>query len=370
MKFKCNTQDLVNCLGSVTKTASAKTTMPILEGILIETLGNNIKFTTNDLEIGSEYIIKGDVEREGKIVVDIKLFNEIIRKLTSEEVKFELEDNIFTIKSTSGVFKLSTMNADEYPKLPVFNVDNTITVKQTIFKDMIKKTIFATSQDENRPIYTGALVIVENNVLRVVAIDGFRLALRQYMLESNTNDFKAIIPGRTLSELIKILSDNEEKQVKIGVNKNQALFEMGECIVISRIIEGEFLNYNSVIPSEAETKVRINTKNLIDTLERVSLFSREVSEKEKKAPIKVKITLDNLQVSCVSQAGDAKENIDATIEGKEIEIGFNPRYILEALKVIESEEIIMNYTANISPMVIKPLAGSEYIYMVLPVKIK
>lgn len=369
MKFKCSRNDLINCLSSVTKSASAKTTMPILEGILIETIGNNVKFTTNDLEIGSEYIIKATVEVEGKTVVDNKMFNEIIRKLEAEEITFEVDNNIFIIKSASGIFKLSTMNPEEYPKLPVFNVDNSITIKQGIFKDMIKKTIFATSQDENRPVYTGALVTVEDNVLKVVAIDGFRLALKQHLLETNNNNFKAIIPGRTLSELLKILSD-DEATVKIGVNRNQALFEMGECIVVSRIIEGEFLNYNSVIPSDFETKVKVNTKSLLESLDRVSLFSREVSEKEKKAPLKVNISMDGIEISCTSLAGDAKENVACVVEGKNLEIGFNPRYLIEALKVIENEEVLMNYTTNVSPMIIKPVHGNDYIYMVLPVKLR
>lgn len=370
MKFKCSRNDLLICLSSVTKSASSKTTMPILEGILIETIGNNVKFTTNDLEIGSEYIIKATVEKEGKTVVDNKMFNEIIRKLEADEITFEVDNNTFIIKSASGIFKLSTMNPEEYPKLPVFNVDNTITIKQGIFKDMIKKTLFATSQDENRPIYTGALVTVEEGVLKVVAIDGFRLALKQYILENSNDNFKAIIPGRTLSELIKILSDSEDIDVKIGVNKNQALFELGECIVVSRIIEGEFLNYNSVIPNEFETKIKVNTKSILEALDRVSLFSREVSEKEKKAPIKLNLSMDGIEISCTSLAGDAKENVLGIVEGKNLEIGFNPRYLIEALKVIENEEIVMNFTTSVSPMIIKPTHGNDYIYMVLPVKLR
>ena len=298
------------------------------------------------------------------------MYNEIVRKLEADEITFEVDNNTFIIKSASGVFKLSTMNPEEYPKLPVFNVDNSITIKQGIFKDMIKKTIFATSQDENRPIYTGALVTVEDNILKVVAIDGFRLALKQYVLENSNENFKAIIPGKTLSELIKILSDSEDIDVKIGVNKNQALFELGECIVVSRIIEGEFLNYNSVIPSEFETKIKVNTKSILESLDRVSLFSREVSEKEKKAPIKLNVSMEGIEISCTSLAGDAKENVLGIVEGKNLEIGFNPRYLIEALKVIENEEIVMNFTTNVSPMIIKPTHGNDYIYMVLPVKLR
>lgn len=369
MKFICSKNELVVCLNSVTKTVGGKTTMPILEGIKIEAIEGFVKFITNDLEIGSEYILKAKVDVKGKIVVDNKMFNEIIRKIESETITFELVNNIFVIKSTSGIFKLATMNAEDYPELPLFNVENQIEVKQNILKEMIKKTSFAISTDENRPIYTGALVKVENNILTIVAIDGFRLALREHRLENSINDFKAIIPGKILSEIIRILSDEEVYKVKIGVNKNQILFEMDNLIIVGRIIEGEFLNYGAVIPSESTTKVRVNTKNILETLDRVALFSKEVSEKEKKAPIKIDIKLENIEVSCISQVGDAKEIINGVVEGKNLEIGFNPRYIMEAFKVIEDEEVIMNYTTSVSPMVIKPVAGSEYIYMVLPVKL-
>lgn len=369
MKFKCSKEDLIVGLNNVSKTVTAKTTMPILEGVLIETYDNNIKLTTNDLEIGSEYIIKADIDISGSTVVDLKTFNEIIRKIESDEISFEIENNIFVIKSTSGIFKLLTMNPEEFTRLPVFNVDKEIEVSEKMFKDMVKKTVFATSSDQNRPVYTGALVEVEDNVLNIVAIDGFRMAIRREFLERSA-DFKAIIPAKALTEITKTLSDDEESIMKIGVNKNQALFRMGPCTVVSRIIEGDFLNYNSIVPSETDTKVRIGKKNLLEALERVSIFSKEVSEKDKKVPVKINMSLDSFVISCVSVTGDAKENVNAVVEGKDLEIGFNPRYLMEALKVIEDDEIELNFTSNVLPLIIKPITGASYIYMVLPVKLK
>ena len=369
MKFKCSKEDLIIGLNNVSRTVTSKTTMPILEGVLIETYDNNIKLTTNDLEIGSEYIIRADIESSGSTVVDLKTFNEIIRKIESEEITFEIENNIFIIKSTSGVFKLLTMNPEEFTRIPVFNVEKEIQVSEKMFKDMVKKTVFATSSDQNRPVYTGALIDVIDDVINIVAIDGFRMAVRKEYLEKNS-DFKAIVPAKSLTEIVKTLSDLDENIMRIGINKNQALFRMGPCTVVSRIIEGDFLNYNSIIPSQTDTKVRIARKSLLESLERVSIFSREVSEKDKKVPIKINMNLDLFQISCVSVTGDAKEKVNAVVEGKELEIGFNPRYLLEALKVIDDDEIELHFTSNVLPLIIKPITGSGYVYMVLPVKLK
>ncbi|MCX8075120.1 MAG: DNA polymerase III subunit beta [Clostridia bacterium] len=370
MKINCNTQDLINALNIVSKTSSSKTTMPILEGVLIEAYENKLKFTTNDLEIGSEHLLNCSVTEEGKVVVDTKMLNEIIRKLEANQVTLESDESIFTIKSSNGVFKLTVMNADEYPKLPIFSIDNSITLKQKVFKEMVKKTLFAVSNDENRPIYTGSLVKVEDNILTVVAIDGFRLALKKYISNESISNFKSIIPGKVLSEILKILSDNEEDVVKIGVNKNQALFEIGNSTIISRIIEGEFLNYNGIIPNDKETRIKVKTKSILDSFERVALFARESTENDKKSPVKMNIELDGITLSCISQTGDAKESIIAVVEGKEIEIGFNPRFVIDALKVIDDQEIYIDFTSNISPVVLRPIAGNEYMYVVLPIKLK
>ena len=235
---------------------------------------------------------------------------------------------------------------------------------------MIRKTIFAVSTEESRPIFTGCLFEIKNNKLNVVAVDGFRLAWKSKFLQNSSNDFTAVIPGRTLNELLKILTDNEESIIKIGVNKNQALFEIDSSILVSRIIEGEFLNYNSIIPESYNTRVKIKTKNLLDSFERVALFARENKEKDKKSPVKMKATIDGVTLSCISDAGDAKEGISAFVEGSDIEVGFNPRYVIEALKVIDDSEIYVEFNSNISPVLLKPVNGNEFIYVVLPIKLK
>ncbi len=370
MNIKCNLKELINGLNVVSVATNTRTTMPILEGVLIEAYQDKLKLTTNNLELGCEHVLDCNIIKEGKTVVDIRMLNEIIRKIEDEIVEIIVEDNLFTLKSVNGIFKLTTMDANEYPKLPIFNVESTIELEQRVFKDMIKRTIFCVSNDENRPIYNGALVKVDDNILTIVAVDGFRLALRKNLSEKNINNFKAIIPGKVLNELLKILSDNEDSYVKIGVNKNQALFQIGQSVIISRIIEGEFLNYNSIIPENYETKVKVKTKNLLDSFERVALFAKENKEKDKKSPVKMQVGIDGIVLSCVSDTGDAKEVITSIVEGKDIEIGFNPRYVIEALKAIDDTEISIEFTTNISPVLIKPTINNDYIYVVLPIKLR
>ncbi|MEG2460117.1 MAG: DNA polymerase III subunit beta [Clostridia bacterium] len=369
MKIECYKQNLNIALNAVAKTASSKSTMPILDGVLIEAKDGYIKLTTNDLDMGSEYKLVCDVISEGKVVVDLKMFMEIVRKLEGDILAIELINDIFIIKSKGSIYKLATMNADDYPLLPVFNVDNKIKLPQNIFKDMIRKTNFAVSMDENRPVYTGQLVKIENNVLTVVAIDGFRLALKKYLLEKDIVDFKAIVPGKVLTEIVKLLSD-DDTDVEIGINKNQALFEIGNCTVVSRLIDGEFLNYSGIIPSDKETRIKTRTKDLLNAFERVALFSKESADKDKKSPVKMDISLDGIILSCNSQTGDAKENLSCVTEGKPLVIGFNPRYMIDALKFVEDEEIYLDFTTGISPATIKPVTGNDFIYMVLPLKIK
>ena len=370
MKINCSTNKLINALNIVLKTASNKTTMPILEGVLIEAYNDKIKLTTNDLEMACTHNFDCDITEEGSTVVDIKMLNEIIRRIGADNLDIEANDKLFTIKSINGIFKLSVMNPKEYPPLPTFAIESSVGINQKLFKDMIRKVLFAVSNDENRPIYTGALLKVENNILTLVALDGFRLALKTYTNNCDINDFKAIIPGKVLGELLKVLKDDEDNIIKIGVNKNQALFEVSNTVIISRIISGEFLNYNSIIPTTNETRIKINTKKILDVFERVALFAKESSDKDKKSPVKMKISFDGITLSCISQTGDATEHLDAYIEGSELEIGFNPRYFIETLKVIEDLEVFIDFTTNIAPAVIKPVGENNYLYIILPIKLR
>lgn len=286
MKIVCYKDKIIKALNSVVKGVASKTTMPILEGILIQTNDNEIKLTTYDLEIGIEYIMECEIKEQGSTVVNAIMFSEIIRKLPDTEIYISLNDkNLLEIECEGSLYKLATMNPEEFPELPKIEIENSIEVDQNVLKNMIRKTIFAVSSEENRPIFTGCLFEIENNKLNLVAVDGFRLALRSIYLNKQTNNFSAVIPGKTLNEVNKIISDSFEP-VKIGVSKNQALFEMDNCKIVTRILDGEFLNYKNVIPSNWETRIRVNKNSIQNSFERISLISASAIEKEKKIPSK------------------------------------------------------------------------------------
>ena len=370
MKFICEKDLLLKGINSVVKAASTKTTMPILEGILIQTNDNEIKLTTYDLEIGIEYVMNCNVYEQGNTVVNAIMFSEIIRKLPDTDISiFINENNLLVIECEGSLYKLATMNPEEFPELPKIEIENSITLEQNTLKNMIRKTIFAVSTEENRPIFTGCLFEVQNNKLNVVSIDGFRLALKSNFLQEKANNFSAVIPGKTLNEVNKIISDSFDI-ITIGISKNQALFEMENCKIVTRILDGEFLNYSSVSPTNWETRIRVNKNAFQDCFERISLISASISEKEKKYPVKINIDIGKVTISCTNQTGDAKEEIYVTTEGKNLEIGFNPKYFLDCLKVIDDEEIFVDFGTSISPCVIRPIDDNEYTYMILPIKLK
>ena len=372
MKIVCEREKLLKGINSVVRGVPNRTTMPILEGILIQTNNNELKLTTYDLELGIEYTMECEIKEEGNTVVNAIMFSEIIRKLPDTDITIEInENNLLVIECEGSLYKLSTMNPDEFPELPKIVVENSIDTDQTVLKNMIRKTIFAVSIEENRPIFTGCLFEVINNSLNVVAVDGFRMGWVSNNLSSETNNFKAVIPGKTLNEVNKIILDSYDS-IKIGVSKNQAIFEMENCKIVTRLLDGEFLNYSSVIPNTWETRIRVNKSILQNCFERVSLISSSTIEKEKKYPVKIRIEAGKIIISCTNQTGDAKEEMYTQTEGKELEIGVNPKYFLDALKVIEDEEIFISFGTNISPCVIKPVDESarNYTYMILPIRMK
>ena len=370
MKIICEKEKIIKALNSVTKAVASKATKPILEGILIQTNNTELKLTTYDLEIGIEYIINCEVKEEGAIVVNATMFSEIIRKLPNTDITIYVnENNLLVIECEGSLYKLATMNPAEFPELPQINIENSIEIEQNTLKEMIRKTIFAVSMEDNRPIFTGCLFEIINNKLNVVAVDGFRLAWKSKFLQKKANNFNAVIPGRILNEINKILADSIDT-IKIGVAKNQALFELENCKIVTRLLDGEFLNYSSVIPETWETRVRVNKSALQNCFERISLISSSSMEKEKKYPVKISIDIGKIIISCTNQTGDAKEEMFVSTEGKNLEAGFNPKYFLDACRSIDDEEIFLDFGTSISPCIIRPVNDGDYIYMILPIRMK
>ena len=372
MKIIFEKDKMIKALNSVTKAVATKTTMPILEGILIQTNNDDIKLTCYDKELGIEYIIKeNNVLEQGSIVVNAIMFSEIIRKLPDTNITISINDNnLLVIECEGSVYKLATMNPDDFPQLPEINVENSIELEQNTIKDMIRKTIFAISTEENRPVFTGCLFEVKNNKLNVVAVDGFRLAWKSKVLNTKTNDFEAVIPGRTLQEINKILADSFDL-IKLGIAKNQGLFEIENCKIVTRLLDGEFLKYSEVIPKKWETRVRVNKNLISNCFERISLISSSSMEKEKKYPVKLNVEVGKIKISCTNQTGDAKEEIFTTTEGQDLEAGFNPKFFLDVFRNIDDEEVYIDFGTSISPSVIRSIEDDgDYQYMILPVRLK
>ena len=365
MKLICSKEYLLDGINIVQKAVSAKTTLQILEGILLEA-EDTLKLTGNDLEIGIECLVEADIKEKGTIVLNSRMFGEIIRKLPNSDVLIEVkQNNMVIIECENSHFELKGLPSSGFPALPTIEKQNSFSIPQKVLRDMIKQTIFAISIDENRPTLTGSLFEYDGNILTIVSIDGFRLALRKSEIAGGEQAFSVIIPGKTLNEISKILQPVDESAI-VSTSKNQILFDLGNCKIVSRLLEGEFMNYKNVIPTEFGTTTQIDTKNLTSSFERASLITMD----EKKYPVKLAIDDESLIISSNTEIGAVREEIKVDLNGSRLEIGFNPKYFIDALKAIDEEMININFTSSIGPSTITPIDGNNFIYMILPVRIK
>ena len=363
MKIVCYKDTLLKALNSVIKGVASKTTNPILEGILIQTNENQVKLTTYDMELGIEYIIDSDVKEQGSTVVNAIMFSEIIRKLPDSEIYITLNsNNLLEIECEGALYKLTTMNPDEFPELPKIEVENSIELEQNTLKNMIKRTIFAVSTEESRPIFTGCLIETENNKLNIVAVDGFRLALRSVYLTQKTNDFNAVIPGKTLNEVSKIISGGTDDEVRLYFTENHVLFEFDDTIVVSRLIEGEYFRIDQMLNSDYDTKLTVNKKEMLSCIDRTTMLIKDSDKK----PIIIGITDHSMEVKLNSAYGSMKEELAIDKRGKDIMIGFNPKFLIDALRVIDDEMINIYMINPKAPCFIRNDEGT-YIYLILPV---
>ncbi|EOC99434.1 DNA polymerase III subunit beta [Caldisalinibacter kiritimatiensis] len=364
MKVKVNQKELSKAVGTVQKAITSKTTLPILNGILIETKKNKLKLTGTDLEIGIETYIDCEVIESGTIVIPSKIFGDIIRKLPNLDIVIEVnDDNKVHISCGHSDFNILGQPAMEYPELPKINDDISFKIPKDLLKNMIRQTVFAAAQDEIKPILTGALLEVNNGKASLVALDGYRLAVKTTSIDCN-NDIKVVIPSKTLNEVNKILED-DDSDVTIMFTSSHVLFDLGHSVIISRLLEGEFINYKDIIRNEYKSRVKVKTKDIQESIERASLLARE----GKNNLVKFDISDEGMTITSNSDIGNVVENIDIDLEGNDIKIGFNSKYILDAIRVIDSEEIYMNLVSSVNPCIIKPVDDDSYTYLVLPVRL-
>ena len=363
MKIICSKSNLVKGVSIVSKAVPSKTTMPILECILIDATTDIIKLTANDMELGIQTDIEGEIIDRGMIAIDAKIFSEIVRKLPDNEVTIETNENLQTIITCEKAkFDISGKPGDEFSYLPIIEKEDSIEISQFTLKEIIRQTIFSISDSESNKLMTGELFEIKDNKLRVISLDGHRISIRKVELKDNVTDKKLVVPGKTLIEISKILSGEAESMVDISYTNNHIVFEFDNTIVVSRLIEGEYFRIDQMLSSDYETKVRINKKELLSCIDRATLLVKEGDKK----PIIINIGDELMELKIKSQIGSMNEEIMITKEGKDLLIGFNPKFLIDALRVIDDEEVTLYLMNAKAPCFIKD-DEENYIYLILPV---
>lgn len=363
MKLVFTKSNLNKAVGIVMKAVPTRTTMNILECILIDATTNEIKFTGNDMELGIETIVEGEIIEKGKIAIDAKLFSEIVRKLPDNDITLTTDsNNNALITCEKSKFNIAEKSGDDFSYLPAIIKDKMITLSQFQLKEVINQTIFSIAINDNNKMMTGELFEVNEGTLKVVGLDGHRIAIRNIKLEGRSDDVRVVIPGKTLQEISKILNADAESFVNIYFTNNHVLFEFDQTHVVSRLIEGDYFKISQMLSNDYETKVSINKKEFLDSIDRANLLIREGDKK----PIIINILNGLLQVNVNSAIGALNEDIDIDKEGKDIMIGFNPKFLMDALRVIDDENVTMYLVNHKSPCFIRD-KEEKYIYLILPV---
>lgn len=366
MKVICNTLELSEACQNVQRAASTKTAIPAIEGILMVAKDNTLTLTGYDLEMGIKTVIAARVEEEGELVLNAHMFSETLRKLPEDIVSID-SDSRHIASITCGEFAstLIGISAEEYPELPSVTGGYNISIDENVLKDMIKKTIFSAAIKDSKIVHTGIKFEIEENHLRLIAVDGVRLAIRNERIEYSGENLSFVVPAKTLSEVVKLMNFNEDP-VEISVGKRHIIFDVYGYSVISRLLDGEFLNYKAAIPSTTKTVINVDTKSLIDSIDRTSLI---ITDKIK-SPVKCIFGDNTIKISSITSLGTANDKLPAKIEGEECTIGFNNKYMLDALKVCDSDEVRIMLNGAVAPILIVPVQGDEFIFLILPVRLK
>lgn len=363
MKLICSKSNLLHGVNIVSKAVPTRTTMAILECILIDASSNEIKLTANDMELGIETKIEGEIAERGIIALDAKIFSEIVRKLPDSDVVIETDLSFkTTITCEKAKFNIIGKSGEDFSYIPCIERNEVIHISQFTLKEVIRQTIFSIADNDNNKLMTGELFEIEENHLKVVSLDGHRISIRNIELKENYDHKKVVVPGKTLQEISKILPGSVEDEVKIFLTDNHIVFEFDNTTVVSRLIEGEYFRIEQMLSSDYETKIKINKRELLDCIDRATLLVKEGDKK----PIIMNITDGDMELKINSFIGSMNEDIDITKEGKDIMIGFNPKFFIDALRVIDEEEVILYMVNPKAPCFIKDDEG-KFIYLILPV---
>lgn len=366
MNIVCDKSLLCAALDGVSKAVTTRSSIPVLEGVLLKAEGFQLTLTGYDLEMGITTTIEANVREPGEIVLNAKLLGDMVRRMPSAEVSILAgETGNTVIQGGVAQFEIQSMPASDYPDLPNTGAERTLTIKTGVLRDMIERTLYAVSQDDKKPAHTGELFEIEPDRLTVVALDGYRLAIVDRPVTAN-KDIRIIVPAKTMTEVNRLLSSDDDADVNICANRRFVVFITAGYTIMSRLIEGEFLNYRNVIPEGCRTRVTLDTRDFIDTIERASLIITE----RLKNPLRVSFTSSRVVVRCQTNLGKVVDEFDAKAEGEDVEIGFNNRYLLDALRNSRAEKVVMEISGPLSPVKVLPENGGDFTYLVLPVRFK
>lgn len=363
MKLVCTKSNLLNGLQIVSKAVPNKTTMSILECIMVDATKGIIQLTANDMELGIETTIEGDIVEKGIIALDAKVFLEIVRKLPDSDITIETDASFKTvITCEKAKFTIIGKSGEDFSYLPVIEKENQVIVSQFTLKEVVRQTIFSISDNDNNKLMTGELFDINGDELKVVSLDGHRISIRKIQLKNSYDPIKVVVPGKTLNEVSKILPGDADSDVTISFTAKHIVFEFGNTVVVSRLIEGEYFRIEQMLSSDYETKVTINKKELLSCIDRATLLVKEGDKK----PIIINITDESMELKINSIVGSMNEEIDIDKKGKDLMIGFNPKFLIDALRVIDDEEVDLYMVNPKAPCFIKNEEES-YIYLILPV---
>ena len=366
MNIVCDKVLLSAAIDGVSKAVTMRSAIPVLEGILLKAEGFQLTLTGYDLEMGIVTTIEANVKEAGEIVLNAKLLSNMISRMPAGQITItSAENGKTTIQSGVAQFEIQSMPANDFPELPNTGAEETLTIKTGMLKDMIERTLYAVSQDEKKPAHTGELFEIQPDKLTVVALDGYRLAIVERPVEA-VKDIRIIVPSKTMTEVSHLLPNDDEEPVHISANRRYVVFMTAGYTIMSRLIEGEFLNYHNVIPAGSRTRVTIDTKEFIETIERASLIITE----RLKNPLRISFTEGKVVVRCQTNLGRVVDEFNADCDGDEVEIGFNNRYLLDALRNARTEKVRMEVSGPLSPVKVLPAEGNDFLYLVLPVRFK
>jgi len=366
MKFTCETEKLSQACQNVQRAVSTKTSIPAVECILIKALTGELSLTGYDLEFGINTSIKAKVEEAGGILINARILCDILKKLPGETVSIEADERqLARITSGEAKYNIMGMSAEEYPELPSVTGGFPITLPQDVLKEMVRQTIFAVATTDTKIVHTGIKIEIGERIIRLIAVDGFRLAIRKESIDYEGDTLSFVVPAKTLAEVVKLIND-ENSVISLGVGKRHIVFEIGGYSVVSRLLDGDFLNYKSAIPATGTTSVRVNTRMFIDSIERTSLI---ISDKIT-SPVRCLFNDNSIRISSSTAIGTATDKISAAVTGDAVEIGFNNRFLLDALRVSDTDEVKIDLNGAVSPILILPPENDSFVFLILPVRLK